>query len=467
MKLRTKIVLLTSVMIFTAIFISEAVIWMMIRKNQRMDAVHTVSRDAVEAADACMLFFADTETAYTNADLAYFFKSQHSDCTICLWDDVEIYNQTILTAEELSHSNCRILPAEGKLQRDTGYFFCRKSGHQLAVGCISRYIAGRQLTVFQICDLEQVNGQLSRLAAIMLCIAAAVTGVVCIAMLWILERAFLPLETLSQTTKAIAAGAYEQRVQISGSDEISSLGKDFNGMAEAVKQRNDALLLSEERKTMLMGSLTHELKTPLTAIYGYAQTLLAAKLPEEDRLSALHYICSESERLDRLSKKMMRLLELDREVPLQMQEEPIARLFADARDICAGSAKEKQIQIEIGPCEGNLYCEYDLFCDALVNLLDNALRYSSPESRVLLYTDHGEIIVEDFGCGIPREEIDRITDAFYMVDKSRSRKSGGAGLGLALVKLILQHHGMSLRIESTLGAGTRMILHFVDTPLNT
>ena len=100
----------------------------------------------------------------------------------------------------------------------------------------------------------------------------------------------------------------------------------------------------------------------------------------------------------------------------------------------------------------------DLLTDALVNLVDNALKASPAGGVVRLYTREGAMVVEDQGEGIPEEELDRLTEPFYMVDKSRSRKSGGAGLGLALTAVILRRHGMSLRFETQTGAGTKAII---------
>ena len=96
--------------------------------------------------------------------------------------------------------------------------------------------------------------------------------------------------------------------------------------------------------------------------------------------------------------------------------------------------------------------------DVLVNLIDNAIKASSAHSEILLYSSERGITVEDHGCGIPEDEKEKILEPFYMIDKSRSRKSGGAGLGLALTALILKHHHMTLEIESEVGKGTKMTI---------
>lgn len=227
-------------------------------------------------------------------------------------------------------------------------------------------------------------------------------------------------------------------------------------MAEAVERHVREVEDSEEKKTLFMGALTHELKTPLTAISGYAQTLQSVELPPGDRELALTYIVSESRRLDRLSKKMLRLLELDRETELVMEPVPVRELFESAVRSCGPAATDKDVAIEIGEVQGELQADKDLMTEVIINLVDNAVKASATGSAVRLYTDGSTIVVEDEGTGIPAEEIDRLTEPFYMVDKSRSRKSGGAGLGLALTTTILRRHGMTLHIDSEVGKGTRV-----------
>ena len=112
----------------------------------------------------------------------------------------------------------------------------------------------------------------------------------------------------------------------------------------------------------------------------------------------------------------------------------------------------------LGPLEGDILCDRDLMTEVIVNLVDNGIKACKKGGRVVISSEGGRVTVEDSGCGIPQEEIARLTEAFYMVDKSRSRQSGGAGLGLALAAVILRRHGMRLHIESRVGEGTRAVL---------
>ncbi len=116
--------------------------------------------------------------------------------------------------------------------------------------------------------------------------------------------------------------------------------------------------------------------------------------------------------------------------------------------------------IEIGECPGSWPCDRDLLTQAIVNLVDNSVKACSQGGTVRIYVKDGALTVEDDGCGIPEEDIAHLTEAFYMVDKSRSRQSGGAGMGLALTSAILRRHGLKLRIESRMGRGTRAMIAF-------
>lgn len=385
-------------------------------------------------------------------EVAYYFKITQDDYTICVRSGNVWYNNTVLSVYELSLEENRQFVSGSAIN----YFPYYAEGRELMV---FYFLTNDEFEVYHVVDISYVYDKLYLITAVMAGASAVITFLSIVVMSTILKRAFVPLKQLSASAKNIAAGAYSERVTVNNDDEIGMLGKDFNTMAEAVERHTKEIEESEEKKTLFMGNLTHELKTPLTAISGYAQTMRTVQLSDEDKDEALTYIYEESGRLDRLSKKMMRLLELDRKVELAFRDVSIEELFATAQKTCSAVAAEKDIRIDIGDCVGTVRADFDLMCDVIVNLLDNAVKASPVHSVIKLYTEDGTIVVQDFGCGIADEEIEKILEPFYMVDKSRSRKSGGAGLGLALVSLILRHHGMSMRIESEVGEGTRMIIY--------
>lgn len=273
-------------------------------------------------------------------------------------------------------------------------------------------------------------------------------------------RTIRPLVELKKAAASIASGAYEIRLPIRGKDEISELSASFNQMAEKVEEHVEKLSATNEAQRRLLGSLAHELKTPMTAIIGYADTLLTVRLSDRRREQALNYIGNECRRLSRLSVKMLELTGLYEtgESSLEQKEEQIEELLKRLKDLTAYRLREKQVCLEIHcePEELTHSMDSDLMMSLLMNLVDNAYKASGEGGIIRVRADETGFLVEDFGKGIPEEEVERVAEAFYMVDKSRSRSAGSVGLGLAICKQIADMHGAELRIESEEGKGTRV-----------
>lgn len=158
---------------------------------------------------------------------------------------------------------------------------------------------------------------------------------------------------------------------------------------------------------------------------------------------------------------MMKLLELDQEDSLVFTDMPVSRLFEAAEKSCEVILKDKQMTLECMEHGEHFSMDLDLMTDVLINLIDNGVKASDCGGKIVLRAYDNIIEVQDFGQGIPAEEQEKIMEPFYMVDKSRSRKSGGAGLGLALTAMIAKQHNISIQIDSKEGNGTRIILQFV------
>ena len=450
MKLRTKIIWISSIVIFLAIFVSDLILWKICSDAMLGEATQAAFMESSEVKTGFAQFLSQIRGDPGSTEVAYYFKNRRDDYTICVRDGETYCNNTVLCVTELEAQ-------DGASLSDFTYFKYSAVGRDLIV---FHMLVSGNFELYHIVDVSHVYDRIHMLAGLMLCISAVVLGVSITVIFFMMKLALHPLKELSAGARSIAAGAYDRRVTVNHNDEIGLLGKDFNTMAEAIQRHMTELKALEERKTLFMGDLTHELKTPLTAISGYAQTLRTVALSEDDKEEALRYIYEESKRLDRLSKKMMRLLELDRETELTFTDVHIRDLFAASARTCAVSAAEKNITIEIGECDGTVSADFDLMCDVLINLIDNAVKASPDHSVIKLYSsEDGAITVQDLGCGIPAEEIGKITEPFYMVDKSRSRKSGGAGLGLSLSALILNRHDMDLKIESAVGRGTKVTIY--------
>ena len=214
-----------------------------------------------------------------------------------------------------------------------------------------------------------------------------------------------------------------------------------------------------ETQRQLIGSMSHELKTPLTAIKGYAETLLSVKLSPEQEEKSLRYIHQESGRLSRLTEKMMELTRLyEPECKAALREVSLENIFETVENNVKHKLQETGIKLlREGEYQGRTkQMDDDLMISFLINLINNSIMASKSGSRIYLGADESSLWVRDEGCGIPPEEVDKVRKAFYRVDKSRSRKSGNMGLGLALCDQIAAAHHGRMKIESTLGEGTKI-----------
>jgi two-component system phosphate regulon sensor histidine kinase PhoR len=222
-----------------------------------------------------------------------------------------------------------------------------------------------------------------------------------------------------------------------------------------------------------VANVSHELRTPLTAIKGYAETLLGAA--GDDRETARRFLAvidRHSERLGRLINDLLALsdLELGR-TPLRLIPVAVGPVVDDVLQIFAESVARKGVRVGAQVAAGlpPVHADGDRLRQVLINLVDNAIKYTPEGGQVLVRavsatgTEHAgmvEISIEDSGIGIPAQDLPRLTERFFRVDKARSRELGGTGLGLAIVKHIVQAHGGSLSISSALGQGTTVRVIF-------
>lgn len=263
-----------------------------------------------------------------------------------------------------------------------------------------------------------------------------------------------PVRLLTEATKRMAAGDYAYRAKQISQDELGQLTRDFNSMAGALEKNIEKLEEEIEAKEEFMGAFAHELKTPLTAIIGYADMLRSHKLDEEKSMMSANYIYTEGKRLEAMSLRLLDIIVAGKE-EAQLQEVPVEPVFDYLKDMFVGSRK---MEFHFAHEPGTVLAEINLIKTVLVNLIDNACKASEEGGRIEVSGSAAErgyrFSVRDYGIGIPEEEQHKITKAFYMVDKSRARSKNGAGLGLALCVEILKIHHSELEIESETGKGS-------------
>ncbi len=247
------------------------------------------------------------------------------------------------------------------------------------------------------------------------------------------------------------------------------------GIRGAVMVLNDLTemnrLLTLRRE--FVANVTHELQTPLTTIRGFLEALTDPQPPTpQEQQKFLHIALRQTRRLQRLVEDLMELARLDQSSEpsvLRLVDTTTGAIVSEALEACGALAAERSVRIEAkGPSDLSLRADADLVVRALMNLLDNAIKYSPARSTVELECreENGHIVwsVTDHGPGIEAVHLPRLFERFYRVDKSRSRQEGGTGLGLAIVKHIVLAHGGTVGVESEVGKGSRFWFRLPRVP---
>lgn len=308
-------------------------------------------------------------------------------------------------------------------------------------------------------DISNIMDSLRALATQCIAVGTMVTVLAAFAMWLIVYQSLRPIQKLRDGAAKLAQGQYESRIPIAGKDELSELACDFNSMASAIESNIDQLNEKNVRQQAFINDLTHELRTPITSILLSTETLLGRKVPPETANRSLERIYDQGKWIESLSQKLITLVMLQGEIALQ--PESVSELLSAVAETTANTLHESNIELRIDCSMDSLPMDLDLLRSALVNLIENARRASN-DGQVIQLSAHGnEICVSDHGAGIPQEELARVTEPFYMIDCSRNKKHGGMGLGLALVKQIAEAHGAALSIDSVLGEGTTVKLTFL------
>ena len=271
-----------------------------------------------------------------------------------------------------------------------------------------------------------------------------------------------PLTKLTRTARQIGQGDLTSRADVSSGDELETLAKEFNAMADRLEANIVELQDNAKRQTEFMGSFAHELKTPMTSIIGYADLIRRRMLSPEEEQEAANYIFTEGRRLESLSIKLLDLIILKKRDFDLVEASPDAIVAGIVR-VMRPQLSAQGITLRYRAEPGRCMLEPDLAKSLIINLVDNARKAMDNGGAIFILSEMTEagcaVSVTDNGRGIPEKELARITEAFYRVDKSRSRAQGGVGLGLALCNEIAGLHHGELQIRSVEGRGTSITVH--------
>ncbi|MFD1206939.1 two-component system histidine kinase PnpS [Sporosarcina contaminans] len=244
------------------------------------------------------------------------------------------------------------------------------------------------------------------------------------------------------------------------------IGKHGNwlGIIVVLHDITELIRLEEVRKDFV-ANVSHELRTPITSIKGFTETLLDGAMAEQNVLKEfLEIIQKESNRLQLLVDDLLELSGIEREgFDLHISKVTVAEVIQDAINIVSGKLIRKDMSIEMNDFSQITFeVDRDRLIQVMVNLLSNAINYSKEHTtiRINITESDREVIIEvkDEGIGIKQDELPRLFERFYRVDRARSRESGGTGLGLAIVKHLIEAHGGHVAVESEIGVGTSFFI---------
>lgn len=270
---------------------------------------------------------------------------------------------------------------------------------------------------------------------------------------------------LSDTTRRFSEGNFQVRAADGGEDEIGMLSRDFNRMADTLVEKMDELTDAVRKQEDFTASFAHELKTPLTSIIGYSDMLRTMEMNREETMEASNYIYSQGKRLENLSLKLLDLIIVGKQ-EFRCRSVQVEELLEEIENIVTHGLEKQGARLYVQAEKGTIWGEHDLLVSLLVNLVDNARKALTDGGSVWITgretNGEYELTVKDNGRGMPQDEIHKITEAFYMVDKSRSRKEGGVGLGMTLCSRIVEVHHARWVIESREGEGTEVRILFSE-----
>ena len=312
-----------------------------------------------------------------------------------------------------------------------------------------------------ISQIDEFRADISRAFTIVNIIILVFLG---ISIFLLIKHMTKPITKLTKTAAEIANGAYEKRVNVSSKDELGALAGSFNRMADSVEEQMKHLTRSAEEKQQFIDDLTHEIKTPLTSILGYSEYLQKAKSTEKERIIAVGYLNETAIRLKTLSEKLLDLT-FSRDENIEMKALNTETLFTELTAMTLpilAPRNQRLITLADAPI---IVGEETLLLSMLRNLIENAARASKDGTSITIRAyEESHLIIEviDTGRGMEQHDVERIMAPFYRVDKSRSRKFGGVGLGLSIVSQIASLHGARIEVESKIGKGTIVRLHFTS-----
>ncbi|WP_175638206.1 sensor histidine kinase [Metabacillus schmidteae] len=447
---------------FICIFIIEASSMFFLHRN----VVHSLVNEELEALKSRGNSHSDViEISYDEATLQHIkIMESQTDTEVVITDYV---GKIITSSKTLDKSMDKILKrnmAEHILSNN-GVIIQSDLHDEQYISTVSPFKTenGDIGFVYMFKSTEQIQNVISRLNEHFILASVLILFLMLFTIFFLSRALTKPLISMKEATRRMSKGDFSVSLPKTSSDEIGELSDSIQTLA------NDLNYLRKERNEFLAG-ISHELRTPLTYIKGYTDIARRNNLSEKDRLNYLNIIYEESNHIDNLLKELFDLAKMDQNnFSISKEKVNICLFMHSIFRKMEPAFESKGVKLEF-ICKKNAYVNIDpiRFEQVFLNLLDNALKYSDTNTLTTIEIKNEEdsinILVKDQGSGIPTEDIPYIFDRLYRVDKSRSRLTGGFGLGLSIVKEIVEAHCGIISVESQLNSGTcfKIILKGLD-----
>jgi signal transduction histidine kinase len=320
--------------------------------------------------------------------------------------------------------------------------------------------------------VQNLNDQLFRII-----LEALVVGLIISALLSLLlaKTMIAPIQDLTHAAKKVASGDFSDKLENASKDEIGVLTRTFKDMAGQLEDTLNDLTKSEQMRREFVANVSHELRTPITSIRSYAETLEDDPgMPASTRRKFLEVILNESDRMTKIVQDLLTLSRFDAgSIEFSFESFSFEKSVRDVYNatIIEAQSHGHDFVLEFRTPVPKIRGDKARVEQVLINMVSNAVKYTKDGGRIRMTAGAKDkevwCSVRDNGIGIPKEDVGKVFDRFYRVDKARSRESGGTGLGLAIAKEIVSRHGGRMELESREGKGTTITVWLpVEGPVN-
>lgn len=438
------IVVLLSTGIGSAVVIQNSIdrMW-----NSQVERVQASENYAINSLRSLINVSTGIVTGKQKSSMIYQIKSMLDSCIM----DMDIWMESEIADEE--YASLDVNDGWNRFIEEPG---CLMMESVCKVKISSSIYYVRVLSDFT--ELQNYRLQTWKIYSIAVCCVAVISGLL---LFFFADKITKPLYKLTIASNDIADGKYGETVDIKTSDkEIYELSRSFNSMSVATENALNEQKKESERRERFVADFTHEMKTPMTSIVGYAEMLMSYELSAEEQRQASMAIYREGKRLEQLSRQLLELMVVQNDT-VELKAVRLSDIQNSLEQTLCFVSEKYNVSYLVRFPDVYVKANSVLLLSLLYNLADNAFKASNPGQQVHIFgiqlKHKVKICVQDMGHGIAKEHMEHLTEAFYREDKARSRKLGGAGLGLSLCKEIAGIHNTELKFESEQGKGTLVL----------